>query len=94
MSRPTSAGAHAAAGRAVPGSRDRGRHRLGRTDGVRATDLAAVRERMDFARRPAARTNAFVRLLLAGSPTGRHTWSFLANAGGRPRTAFAIILSL
>jgi hypothetical protein len=49
---------------------------------------------MDFARRPAARTNAFVRLLLAGSPTGRHTWSFLANAGGRPRTAFAIILSL
>jgi hypothetical protein len=94
MSRPTSAGAHAAAGRAVPGSRTSGRHRLGRTGGVRATDLAAVRERMQFARRPVAHTNVLVRWLMAGSTSGRHTWSFLADAGGRPRTAFAIILSL
>ena len=94
MSRPTSAGAHAAAGRAVPGSRARGRHRLGRTDGVRATDLAAVRERMQFARRPLPQANPFLRWLLSGTPSGRHTWSFLADAGGRPRTAFAIILSL
>jgi hypothetical protein len=60
---------------------------------VRATDLPAVRELMQFDRRPAQR-NAFLRWLLDGSPTGRHTWSSLQNAGGRPRTAFAIILSL
>jgi hypothetical protein len=94
MSRPTSAGAHSAAGRAVPGSRVPGRHRVGRSGGVRATDLAAVRERMQFARRPEQHTNVVVRWLLAGSQSGRHTWSSLAAAGGRPRTAFAIILSL
>jgi hypothetical protein len=38
--------------------------------------------------------NAFLRWLLAAPPAGRHTWSFLAGNGGRPRTAFAIILSL
>jgi hypothetical protein len=32
--------------------------------------------------------------LFAAPPAGRHTWSFLAGSGGRPRTAFAIILSL
>jgi hypothetical protein len=37
---------------------------------------------------------AFLRALLPAVPSGRHTWDFLANAGGRPRTAFAIILSL
>ena len=37
---------------------------------------------------------ALLRALLPSVPTGRHTWDFLANAGGRPRTAFAIILSL
>ena len=98
MSRATTAGAHSTAGRAVPGSRAAsrgpGRHRAGREGGVRATDLAAVRERMQFTRRPVPHANAFVRWLLAGSPSGRHTWSFLADAGGRPRTAFAIILSL
>lgn len=94
MSRPTSAGAHSAAGRAVLGHRSSGRHRAGRADGVRATDLVAVRERMQFSRRPLPHSNAVVRWLLGGAPSGRHTWSFLANAGGRPRTAFAIILSL
>ena len=94
MSRPTSAGAHSAAGRAVLGSRSSGRHRVGRAGGVRATDLVAVRERMQFSRRPLPHANAVVRWLLSGSPSGRHTWSFLADAGGRPRTAFAIILSL
>jgi hypothetical protein len=89
MSRPTSAPSHAA-----PGSRGPGRHRLGRTTGVRATDLPAVRERMQFARTGAAHRNSFVRWLLDSSPAGRHTWSFLAHSGGRPRTAFAIILSL
>jgi hypothetical protein len=96
MSRATTAAAHPTAGRAVPAPRtaSRGRHRAGRAGGVRATDLAAVRERMQFGRRPVPHTNAFVRWLLAGSPSGRHTWSSLAAAGGRPRTAFAIILSL
>jgi hypothetical protein len=37
---------------------------------------------------------SFLRALMPSVPTGRHTWDFLANAGGRPRTAFAIILSL
>jgi hypothetical protein len=90
MSRSTPAGppSHAASAGRGPG-----RHRLGRTSGVRATDLPAVRERMEFARRP-QRRNAFVSWLLDAAPAGRHTWSFLAHSGGRPRTAFAIILSL
>jgi hypothetical protein len=49
---------------------------------------------MLFARRGEQNRNALLRWLLASSPAGRHTWSFLAHSGGRPRTAFAIILSL
>jgi hypothetical protein len=49
---------------------------------------------MQFARTGAAHRNSFVRWLLDSAPAGRHTWSFLAHSGGRPRTAFAIILSL
>jgi hypothetical protein len=49
---------------------------------------------MLFARREVKHRNSFVRWLLDSSPAGRHTWSFLAHSGGRPRTAFAIILSL
>jgi hypothetical protein len=74
--------------------RSGGRHRLGKADGVRCTDLPAVRERMQFARPATQHRNAFARWFFQGAPTGRHTWSFLAGAGGRPRTAFAIILSL
>jgi hypothetical protein len=60
---------------------------------VRVTDIPAVRERMQF-QRPAQPRNSFLRWLFAAPPTGRHTWTFLAGSGGRPRTAFAIILSL
>jgi hypothetical protein len=49
---------------------------------------------MQFARTGAPQRNSFLRWLLDSAPTGRHTWSFLAHSGGRPRTAFAIILSL
>jgi hypothetical protein len=52
-----------------------------------------VRERLE--RAGAARPrNAFMRWLSVTAPAGRHTWQFLATSGGRPRTAFAIILSL
>jgi hypothetical protein len=71
-----------------------GRHRLGTPAGVRCTDLPAVRERMQFARTPVEHRRAFLRWLMPTSASGKHTWSFLAGAGGRPRTAFAIILSL
>jgi hypothetical protein len=71
-----------------------GRHRLGTPAGVRCTDLPAVRERMQFSRTPSEQRRAFLRWLMPTMPTGRHTWSFLAGSGGRPRTAFAIILSL
>lgn len=95
MSRPSSAGpSHAAPGSHARRGQGPGRHRLGRTAGVRATELPAVRERMLFARRGEQNRNALLRWLLASSPSGRHTWSFLAHSGGRPRTAFAIILSL
>ena len=94
MSRPSPAGpSHAAPGGRARGTQGPGRHRMGRAEGVRATDLPAVRERMQFARR-AERRNAFLSWLLDSAPAGRHTWSFLAHSGGRPRTAFAIILSL
>jgi hypothetical protein len=94
MSRPSPAGpSHAALGGRARGTQGPGRHRMGRAAGVRATDLPAVRERMQFARRQ-ERRNAFLRWLLDSAPSGRHTWSFLAHSGGRPRTAFAIILSL
>jgi hypothetical protein len=73
--------------------RGAGRHRLDRPTGVRCTDLPAVRERLERSAELRPR-NAFMRWLSATTPAGRHTWQFLANAGGRPRTAFAIILSL
>jgi hypothetical protein len=44
--------------------------------------------------RPAPAHNSFTRWLFQAPAAGRHTWSFLAGSGGRPRTAFAIILSL
>ena len=90
MSRPTPAAppsSHAA-------RRGAGRHRLGTPAGVRVSDLPAVRERMAFQRTPESRSASFMRWLFAAPPVGRHTWSFLAGNGGRPRTAFAIILSL
>jgi hypothetical protein len=71
-----------------------GRHRLGSAAGVRCADIPAVRERMQFQRPTARRRSTFVQWLFQAPPTGRHTWSFLAGSGGRPRTAFAIILSL
>jgi hypothetical protein len=75
-------------------TRGPGRHRVGRTAGVRCTDLPAVRERMQLDRPGITQRNPFLRWLLATAPSGRHTWNFLASSGGRPRTAFAIILSL
>jgi hypothetical protein len=74
--------------------RGAGRHRLGSATGIRVTDLPAVRERMQFERAAEKPVNSFLRWLFAAPPAGRHTWSFLAGSGGRPRTAFAIILSL
>jgi hypothetical protein len=71
-----------------------GRHRIGTPAGVRCTDLPAVRERMQFSRTPAEHRRAFLRWLAPTAPSGRHTWTFLTGSGGRPRTAFAIILSL
>ncbi|WP_249933333.1 hypothetical protein [Blastococcus sp. CCUG 61487] len=67
---------------------------MGAPDGVRCSDIPAVRERMAFQRPPAGPRNAFLRWLVQTPPAGRHTWAFLAGNGGRPRTAFAIILSL
>jgi hypothetical protein len=84
MSRSTLDGAQSAAGTR------RGRHRIDNPAGVRCSELPGVRERLVQRRRGAS----FLRALLPAVPTGRHTWDFLANAGGRPRTAFAIILSL
>ena len=74
----------------VPGGQQRGRHRIDRPAGVRCSELPAVRERLQ----PSHRGWAFLRALFPTVSAGRHTWDFLANAGGRPRTAFAIILSL
>ncbi|MCZ2824893.1 MULTISPECIES: hypothetical protein [unclassified Modestobacter] len=85
MSRSTLDGALSAAG-----TPRRGRHRLDNPAGVRCSDLPGVRERLPQSRRGAA----FFRALIPSVRSGRHTWDFLANAGGRPRTAFAIILSL
>ncbi|MGY1603778.1 hypothetical protein [Geodermatophilus sp. SYSU D00815] len=76
------------------GRRGPGRHRMERAGGVRVTDLPAVRERLQADRGDAPQRNAFLRWLLPTAPAGRHTWNFLATSGGRPRTAFAIILSL
>jgi hypothetical protein len=74
----------------VTGARRGGRHRIDRPAGVRCSDLPGVAERLQTRRRGFS----FLRALLPAVPSGRHTWDFLANAGGRPRTAFAIILSL
>ena len=90
MSRPTPAGPPSSRG----AHRGAGRHRLGATTGVRCADIPAVRERMQFQRPAAPRRNIFLQWLFQAPSAGRHTWSFLAGSGGRPRTAFAIILSL
>ena len=89
MSRSTPAGTPSS--RAA--RRGSGRHRIGSATGVRVSDLAAVRERMVY-QRPAAHRSSLLQRLFAAPAVGRHTWSFLAGSGGRPRTAFAIILSL
>jgi len=86
MSRSTLDGAQSTAG-----TPRRGRHRIDNPAGVRCSELPGVRERLPQHR---SRGMSFLRALLPTVPTGRHTWDFLANAGGRPRTAFAIILSL
>ena len=88
MSRPLHARPTSRAARRGPG-----RHRMERAGGVRVTDLPAVRQRLQ-ATRGEQQPNAFLRWLLPTAPAGRHTWNFLATSGGRPRTAFAIILSL
>ena len=72
----------------------RGRHRLDRASGVRACDLPGVRELLAQREGDVRPRNAFLRWLTTSPAAGRHTWSFLAGSGGRPRTAFAIILSL
>jgi hypothetical protein len=71
-----------------------GRHRLGSASGVRCADIPAVRERMLYQRPAVSHRNSFLHWLFQAPSAGRHTWSFLAGSGGRPRTAFAIILSL
>ena len=79
---------------ASPSSRAAGRHRLGAASGVRCADIPAVRERMLYQRPAVAHRSSLWRWMFQTPTTGRHTWSFLAGSGGRPRTAFAIILSL
>ena len=78
----------------APVTRTPGRHRVERVGGIRVTDLPAVRERLALQPAAPSRRRAFVRWLLDAAPAGRHTWQSLAAAGGRPRSAFAIILSL
>ena len=90
MSRPTPA----APSSSRAAHRGAGRHRPGAATGVRCADIPAVRERMQFQRAAAPRRNTFLQWLFQAPAAGRHTWSFLAGSGGRPRTAFAIILSL
>ena len=85
MSRPTSAAAPS-----TVGTLPRGRHRIENPAGLRVADLPGVRERLPQTRRG----TAFFRALMPSVNAGRHTWAALTNAGGRPRTAFAIILSL
>jgi hypothetical protein len=91
MTRP----AHAAPSSAPSAARrGPGRHRVDRPAGLWCSDLPAVRERLERAGADVRPRNAFMRWLSATAPAGRHTWQFLATSGGRPRTAFAIILSL
>ena len=94
MTGTTPAGPPATRAAGRPGRQSTGRHRLGSPTGVRVSDLPAVRERMQFQRSAPQPGSSFLRWLFAAPPAGRHTWSFLAGSGGRPRTAFAIILSL
>lgn len=89
MSRSTTSDPRSSAGRRTPG-----RHRLDAPGGVRCADLPAVAARLERAVEPRTGLLALLRALLPSVPTGRHTWDFLSNAGGRPRSAFAIILSL
>jgi hypothetical protein len=85
---------------APAGPRTPGRHRVERAGGIRVADLPAVRERLalqsstPLQSATPSRRGAFLRWLLDAAPAGRHTWQALAAAGGRPRSAFAIILSL
>ena len=72
------------------GRRGPGRHRIDRPTGVRCSELPAVHALLSS--RP--RRTSMLRSLWAGVPAGRHTWDFLTSVGGRPRAAFAIILSL
>jgi hypothetical protein len=94
MSRPTPAASPSTRAARHAGRRGAGRHRLGSATGVRCADIPAVRERMQFQRPAVAHRNSFLHWLFQAPAAGRHTWSFLAGSGGRPRTAFAIILSL
>jgi hypothetical protein len=87
-------GATSAAPSTRAARRGAGRHRLGSPTGVRCADIPAVRERMQFQRPAVTHRNSFLHWLFQAPAAGRHTWSFLAGSGGRPRTAFAIILSL
>ncbi len=93
MSRTTADASPATRTARSAGRHGAGRHRMGTASGVRCADIPAVRERMQF-QRPAPRRNSFLQWLFQAPSAGRHTWSFLAGSGGRPRTAFAIILSL
>jgi hypothetical protein len=90
MSRPSPAGPPSTRAR----HRGAGRHRLGSPAGIRVSDLAAVRERMQYQRSGVGHRSSFLHWLFQAPSAGRHTWTFLAGSGGRPRTAFAIILSL
>jgi hypothetical protein len=94
MSRPSPAGSPSTRTARRAGRSGAGRHRLGSPTGVRVSDLPAVRERMQYQRSGAGHRSSFLHWLFQAPPAGRHTWSFLAGSGGRPRTAFAIILSL
>lgn len=90
MSRSTTLGSPTTA----DGRRTPGRHRLDVPGGVRCSELPAVAVRLDRSTTPRTGLVALLRALLPSVPSGRHTWDFLSNAGGRPRSAFAIILSL
>ncbi|MCO7218703.1 hypothetical protein [Klenkia sp. PcliD-1-E] len=89
MSRSTTPEPAATAGRPAPG-----RHRFDVPGGVRCADLPAVAARLQRSSAPRTGLLTLLRALLPSVPAGRHTWDFLNNAGGRPRSAFAIILSL
>ena len=94
MSRPTHAEFPSTRAARRADRQGAGRHRIGTSTGVRITDIPAVRERMEFQRPTPARRASFMEWLFQAPPVGRHTWTFLAGSGGRPRSAFAIILSL